>query len=1085
MFSPSARALLSSDPIIPALRVPDIVAGISVTPGTGSAAITWDEPEANSSAITGYRVQIDDGSGFETVRDTADTTRSFDASDLTGGALTRVRIAARNSDGLGAYSVPVEFVPLVPASVPGQPTGVSVSIGDGEAEATWNPPADNGGAPITDYVLELSEDGGATWSTVADGAGSATTALLEGLTNGTRYRLRVSAVNEAGQGQVSQAADFTPQGAIAQAGLAMGELTDRRVYQRSSETGGAFGKGSAAIAVPITLTAEAASIEYRLIDPDTDQTVVNWSTAGTDIAASTTELTLEVPAALGWYALELRANQDNAQVVRGQNRFAVGRVIAVAGQSLATRMIDNQGMDGTFADFGLTVPENCSVYATYLGPNDDDTPVWAPPNEGGFGSEYSSTFLPEFFRLQTAAAGVTCAIVGHAVGGASAWQFRDSGTDGIQLASVLEDVGGFEAFIWFQGHSDRAGNDYGSTLGQRFTEFAGYNALRAGDFEKYVATIPNVQHEAYQDDAQNILEIRAEAQAWCEANGAVYVQPNDLEMDDTLHQSQAGNITLAHHFHRATLPALGLPGDHLGPAITAASRTGSTITLQVTHRPGATALVAEGNVEDIFSVFADGDLAAELPIASASVAAAEITLELANDPGSVALDVYAGLAPDKGTPWADNIYDNHTDGDGITDGRLLQVTLAPVDVAAVAAPATRPAAIDDLAVTAGDGDADASWSAPASGGDPITDYVLELSDDGGSTWSVYADGVGATNAATVNSLANGTEYRLRVAAVNGIGTANWSNVATFTPESGAAAPAAIDDLAVTAGDGDANASWSAPASGGDPITDYVLELSDDGGSTWSVYADGVGTETSATIEALANDTEYRLRVAAVNGIGTANWSNVATFTPEAAGGDTPVGFDLDGSGASFATGRFGQALSATTIEVQDQDIAPEGTDTFTVECWVRRADQEDKIALSGEDRWWIGCDGANTWFRITTAGGNKVHLARNAAPVPAGVWHHMALVCHPGGARAYLDGVEVGSTTDLPAQTAGRNPAALIGGIGPLPQFNWDGEIDEVAVFDTERYTANFTPPTAPYTGNEPGLVQLWHFDGDTLSARV
>jgi titin len=68
----------------------------------------------------------------------------------------------------------------------------------------WTPPASNGGAPITDYVVQFSSDGGSTWTTFVRAGpqytGTATAAIVTGLTNGTPYVFRVAAVNSVGTG---------------------------------------------------------------------------------------------------------------------------------------------------------------------------------------------------------------------------------------------------------------------------------------------------------------------------------------------------------------------------------------------------------------------------------------------------------------------------------------------------------------------------------------------------------------------------------------------------------------------------------------------------------------------------------------------------------------------------------------------------------------------------------------------------------------------------------------------------------------------------------------------------------------------
>jgi hypothetical protein len=860
--------------------------------------------------------------------------------------------------------------------------GLTLRPGDGELTASWEEPL-NDGPPVRDYLIQL--DAGNGFATITDGVGTDRSFVVEGLKNGDSYRLRVAAINDDGTGAFSSAVRAVPAASV---GFSVTEPAAYRVFQRANETGGAFGLGEAAAGFRIDASEAIPQLEMRLRDAADGSVLADWHLEAENLPQGGTDIEVTLPARKGWFVADFRAGNDT---VLGQNPIAAGRVIAVAGQSLATRLLNDQGETGSFAALGLEVPEHGAVYATFSGPETDETAVWAPPNEGGFGSEYSSAFLPAFLSLQAEASGVTCAVVGHAQGGASAWTFRPSGSNGIALASVLGEVGGFEAFIWFQGHSDRGTSDYGGILENRFAEFAGYNALRGQDFDRIVATIPNVQHPAYAEDQEAILSLRASAKAWCEANGAAYVQPHDIEMDDTLHQNQAGNITLAGHFHRASLPGLGLGEGHLGPQVTGGSRSGTIVTLDVTHRPGGTTLIGEGSFANLFSLVAVGEVGPPLSIAQASVSDDTVTLELAEDPGASELDLHVNLSPDRGAPWADNIYDDRLGGDGLGFGRPLETTLAPVRITAMAAPATVPAAIDDLSVAAGDGEALASWTAPGDGSDPITDYHLEISEDGGATFTQVNDGVSDVPGATLGNLVNGTEYHLRVRAENGVGLGEFSEAKAFIPAAAAT------------------------------------------------------------------------------------------------GGDTPVGRDIDTSSAGFAPAGagFGQALANSRVEL-GSGLAPGGSNTFTVECRLRPAnDDKDQIALSDNGRWWIGKDGNETWFRILEPGGAKIHLARRAAPMLAGQWYHAALVCGPSGCRVFLDGTEIGSTTSTVTTSTGGSPGGCIGGLAESGTFDWEGEIDEIAVFDHERYAAGFTPPQAPYTGSEPGLVELWHLDGDGLSARV
>ncbi|WP_191282784.1 fibronectin type III domain-containing protein [Pseudolysinimonas yzui] len=68
--------------------------------------------------------------------------------------------------------------------------------------------------------------------------------------------------------------------------------------------------------------------------------------------------------------------------------------------------------------------------------------------------------------------------------------------------------------------------------------------------------------------------------------------------------------------------------------------------------------------------------------------------------------------------------------------------------------------------------------------------------------------------------------------------------------------------------GEAVLAWVTPASdGGSPITDYVVEYSSDGGTTWSIFADGVSTATTARVTGLVAGQAYLFRVSAVNAVG--------------------------------------------------------------------------------------------------------------------------------------------------------------------------------------------------------------------------
>ena len=97
-------------------------------------------------------------------------------------------------------------------------------------------------------------------------------------------------------------------------------------------------------------------------------------------------------------------------------------------------------------------------------------------------------------------------------------------------------------------------------------------------------------------------------------------------------------------------------------------------------------------------------------------------------------------------------------------------------------------------------------------------------------------------------------------------------------------PGTPTSLSATGGNAQVALSWTAPAdNGGTAITDYAVQFSSDSGSTWSTFADGTSTTTSATVTGLTNGTAYVFRVAATNSAGTGAYTAASSsVTPSAA-----------------------------------------------------------------------------------------------------------------------------------------------------------------------------------------------------------
>ena len=102
---------------------------------------------------------------------------------------TSVRIIAPTTIQVFAFS----------ASPPSAPLGVKATPGTSSVTLTWTTPTSDGGAPITDYVVDVWARGGSSYTRFLDGVSTNTRAVVTDLPSNT-YSFRIAAVNSAGIG---------------------------------------------------------------------------------------------------------------------------------------------------------------------------------------------------------------------------------------------------------------------------------------------------------------------------------------------------------------------------------------------------------------------------------------------------------------------------------------------------------------------------------------------------------------------------------------------------------------------------------------------------------------------------------------------------------------------------------------------------------------------------------------------------------------------------------------------------------------------------------------------------------------------
>ena len=89
-----------------------------------------------------------------------------------------------------------------PTDPPGSPVGVAVTVGPRSLVVSWQPPLDDGGAPITAYEAS-AQPGGSSCTTPA----WSTTCTIGDLNNGQFFTVVVRALNRSGPGAPSSPTD--------------------------------------------------------------------------------------------------------------------------------------------------------------------------------------------------------------------------------------------------------------------------------------------------------------------------------------------------------------------------------------------------------------------------------------------------------------------------------------------------------------------------------------------------------------------------------------------------------------------------------------------------------------------------------------------------------------------------------------------------------------------------------------------------------------------------------------------------------------------------------------------------------------
>ena len=867
---------------------------VTGAPGDSSVVVSWLAPAIlGGSAITGYTVTASPGGA------TASSAGALTATinGLSNGTAYTFSVTATSSVGTGPAAT---SAPVTPRTVPGAPSAVVATRGNGLANVTWTGATTTGGAAITGYVLDAFTTTGCGTPPCATGlsfSSPCTTATcaatFTGLANGTTYQISARAINAAGPGAASAlSAAVTPSTtpsapAIGTAVAGNGAATV--AWSKPSDGGNAItsytidaytalGCGSPPCATALSATSACAT--------------ASCTAAVGGLANGTTYVfTVKAINGIGTSPASAASNLVTPGTTPGAPA-APQAVTASAATESATLTWSAPIDPGTSAITGYTITASPGGATTAAGPG--ATSKLLPGLTGGLTYTFTIT-ATNSVGTGPGAASNAVPIVGRPQAPTIGTATRGNGSAGVTWTAPTNNGG--SALTSYTVTASPGGAS--ATTPNGATTSATVSGLSNGTSYTFSVVATNAFGNSSASSASNAVVPATTPSAPAigtavAGNGAATVawsKPFD-----------GGDPISGYTIDAFAATGCGSPPCATGLTASSSCATASCtaafsgltngntyeFTVKATNTVGTSA--ASGLSNQVTPGTTPGAPSApQTFVATAGTESASLTWTAPFDSGTSSITGYTITAnPGALTTTATAAAVSKTFS-GLTGGVTYTFTITASNSAGTGPGASssgvfvvgRPQAPTIGTATRGNQSVAVTWTAPTNnGGSAITSYTVTAS-PGGAT-AVTPNG--STTNATVSGLTNGTAYTFTVVATNAFGNSGSSAAsAAATPATTPSAPAIGT---ATAGNGSATVAWSQPASGGAVISSYTLD---------AFTAVGCGTPPCATaltassacatasctasFGGLTNGTTYEFTVKANNAVGTSaasGFSNIVT-----------------------------------------------------------------------------------------------------------------------------------------------------------------------------------------------------------------
>ena len=253
-------------------QVPPKPAGLTASAGNGQAVLSWTDP--NNASITGYKLRhgktgARGSAAWTAIPGSGAATVIHTVTGLDNDAEYSFKLRAVNAAGDGAATDWKTATPSATTAKPAKPV-LTAAAGDGSVTLSWGAQAN---VSIWGYQYK---SGAGSWGATRTVSGSATSATVTGLTNGTAYTFRLFARRGSGASAVqsvwSDEVTATPVGVV---------VSKSALTVAEGASGAYTVKLTTAPSATVTVTVGGASGDVAVSPPSLTFTTSNYGTAQT------------------------------------------------------------------------------------------------------------------------------------------------------------------------------------------------------------------------------------------------------------------------------------------------------------------------------------------------------------------------------------------------------------------------------------------------------------------------------------------------------------------------------------------------------------------------------------------------------------------------------------------------------------------------------------------------------------------------------------------------------------------------------------------------------------------------------------